>query len=57
MTNIPADATGGAWDSYAIPRVGTPDDVAQMVLFLASDKASYSSGAEFVVDGGSTAGY
>ena len=39
-----------------IPRVGTPDDVAQVVLFLASDDSRYCTGAEFVVDGGQTAG-
>jgi 3alpha(or 20beta)-hydroxysteroid dehydrogenase len=39
-----------------IPRQGTPDDVAQLVLFLASDESRYCTGAEFVVDGGQTAG-
>jgi 3alpha(or 20beta)-hydroxysteroid dehydrogenase len=39
-----------------IPRQGTPDDVAQLVLFLASDESRYCTGSEFVVDGGQTAG-
>ena len=39
-----------------VPRVGTPDDVAQLVAFLASDASGYCTGAEFVVDGGSLAG-
>ncbi len=40
----------------AIPlgRLGTPDDIAPWVAFLASDAASYATGGEFVVDGGFT---
>ena len=37
-------------------RIGTPDDVARLVLFLASDESDYCTGAEFVVDGGILAG-
>lgn len=41
----------------AIPlqRVAEPEEVSKMVLFLASDDSSYSTGSEFVVDGGLTA--
>ena len=38
-------------------RVGFPEDVAQMMLFLASDESSYVSGASFVIDGGRTVGF
>ncbi len=37
-------------------RAGRPVEVARMALFLASDEASYCTGMEFVVDGGSLAG-
>lgn len=40
----------------ALDRVGTAEDVAPMVAFLASDDASYITGSEFLVDGGSAAG-
>ncbi|VTU45350.1 3-oxoacyl-[acyl-carrier-protein] reductase FabG (plasmid) [Variovorax sp. SRS16] len=33
-------------------RIGRPEDIAQAVLFLASDRASYVNGQEIVVDGG-----
>lgn len=34
------------------PRLGEPDDVAHLVVYLASDKASYITGQTFFVDGG-----
>lgn len=37
-------------------RFGTPREVANVALFLASDEASYVSGAAMTVDGGTTAG-
>ena len=33
-------------------RPGTPDEVATFVVFLASDESSFSTGSEYVVDGG-----
>ena len=38
-----------------IGRLGTADDVAYGVLFLASDEASFMTGSELVIDGGRTA--
>ena len=44
------------WSSQPISRVGQPEEIASLVLFLASDESSYSTGAEFVADGGGLAG-
>jgi 3alpha(or 20beta)-hydroxysteroid dehydrogenase len=43
-------------DRQPIARMGTPEEVAKLVLFLASDDASYCTGAQFVIDGGHLAG-
>ncbi|MGW6427314.1 SDR family oxidoreductase [Nocardia sp. NPDC055053] len=39
-----------------LARLGLPAEITPMVVFLASEESSYCNGAEFVVDGGMTAG-
>ena len=40
----------------ALGRAAEPEEVSNLVVYLASDESSYSTGSEFVVDGGCTAG-
>ncbi|MBW2427081.1 MAG: glucose 1-dehydrogenase [Deltaproteobacteria bacterium] len=46
----------GLMSRQPIPRLGRPEEIASLVLFLASDESSYCTGAEFVIDGGHLAG-
>src|SRR5436190_1904900 len=42
-------------EGVPIGRLAIADDVARLALYLASDESAYSTGSEFVVDGGMTA--
>jgi 3alpha(or 20beta)-hydroxysteroid dehydrogenase len=55
-TPMSETATDDLFSAQPITRRGEPAEVTAMVLFLASDDASYCTGAEYVVDGGMTTG-
>jgi 3alpha(or 20beta)-hydroxysteroid dehydrogenase len=50
------ESGGGAAGAIPLGRMARPEEVANVVLFLASDEASFVSGAEHVVDGAMIAG-
>lgn len=50
------DGLGGESPGTPINRLGEPEEVTKLVLFLASDDASFSTGSEFIIDGGTLAG-
>ena len=54
--NTPINARAVAEASVPTGQLGTPQDVANCVLFLASDASHYVNGSELVVDAGMTAG-
>jgi 3alpha(or 20beta)-hydroxysteroid dehydrogenase len=61
-TDMVKDAAGGhdvdlspAAKRIALRRMGQPEDIAEVVLFLACDRSSYVTGAELAADGGATA--
>ena len=61
-TDMVKDAAGGhdvdlspVAKRIALRRMGQPEDIAEVVLFLASDRSAYVTGAELAADGGATA--
>lgn len=52
LAKSPSDFRAQLLKTVALGRVGTPQEVARIIAFLASDDASYVTGATWVVDGG-----
>jgi 3alpha(or 20beta)-hydroxysteroid dehydrogenase len=52
---MPPEQRTAFYARQPIPRVGTTDEIAKLVLFLASDDSTYCTGADFSIDGGAIA--
>jgi NAD(P)-dependent dehydrogenase (short-subunit alcohol dehydrogenase family) len=50
-----AERKAGLVAGVPLERIGRPEEIAQTIVFLASDKAPFITGASFAVDGGKTA--
>ncbi len=55
LDNLPADARAGLVAAHPIGRLGKPEEVAALTLFLLSDRADFVTGACHLVDGAYTA--
>jgi len=54
LDTVDAEIIAGVVGLHPIGRLGTSEEVAQVVLFLLSDKAAFVTGAQYLVDGGYT---
>lgn len=54
LAALPAEGRAGLIGAHPIGRLGTSEEVANLVLFLLSDQASFISGSYHLVDGGYT---
>lgn len=54
VLTLPKEAQDVLMDPQPMHRFGTPEEVAQAVIFLASDNASFITGAILSIDGGAT---
>ena len=55
QSDDPTAARAGAVDQHPVGRLGSPEDVANLAAWLASDEATFVSGSLFTIDGGLTA--
>jgi NAD(P)-dependent dehydrogenase (short-subunit alcohol dehydrogenase family) len=57
LPGVPLEDVFQQWGAaHPLERIGTPEEVAELAAFLASDRASFCTGGDYLVDGGLLAG-
>jgi len=54
---LDGESADALFSKAPVGRIGQPEEMANLAVYLASDDSSYSTGSEFVADGGLTAGF
>ncbi len=57
QTGMDESTMNSIFGKVPLGRVGQPEEMATLAAYLASDDSSYSTGSEFIADGGLTAGF
>ncbi|WP_298121993.1 SDR family NAD(P)-dependent oxidoreductase [uncultured Aurantimicrobium sp.] len=55
LSELPQEAYDGLVSAHPIGRLGQPEEIADLIVFLLSDKAAFITGSQHVIDGGYTA--
>ena len=55
LNGMPREYIDAVIAANPVKRVGRPDEIADLALFLASDESSFITGTDIVIDGGYTA--
>jgi 3-oxoacyl-[acyl-carrier protein] reductase len=53
--DLPDEVLAKSWEEAALGRLGKPQEIADVILFLCSEQARHITGQVIVVDGGQTA--
>ena len=54
---LSGDSAAELFQAVPLGRIGQPEEMATLADYLASEDSSYSTGSEFIADGGFTAGF
>ena len=56
LADVSVGGTSAYYDYLPAGRAGTPVEIAELAVFLASEESAYITGTDLVIDGGMTGG-